>query len=330
MRLIRTILGSVAAVTMAAAMGTYSEVSAVNYVAPSNLSISVENIEIDRSELQGDTLVEVPVYIRNNEGFVSMDVIFELDSRLRFDRNSIMSDVNGIRSVNVYNCSDSGNCICASFKADDRFSEDGIIGRFRVVVPEYTEPGTYNIAVLETKGDHSLKVQTYNNRGAEFGIECFSLLQEGSITVTNVHNIQPNEQQQGQPNEEPDDHGNEPNDENNDKKINNENDTNDKVNTAAPTTTKIYASKKKTISKTTTFTRNTTVLDKLTTAGYSRVTESTDVTTTSTATITRASGSEEDENKFEHLLFTAMCIVIMLAVTTAVIISIIKGGSSDE
>jgi hypothetical protein len=315
---------------MAAAMCTYSEVSAVNYIAPSDLGISVGNIEIDRSELHGDTLVEVPVYIRNNEGFVSLEVIFELDSRLRFDRKSIICDTNGIRSVNSYNCSDSGNCICASFEADDRFSEDGVIGRFRVVIPEYTEPGTYDLAVLETKGNHSIKVQTYNNRGAEFGIECFSLLQGGSITVTNVHNIQPNEQQQGQPNEQPDDAGNEPDDENNDKKISNGNDTNDKVTTAAPTTTKISASKNKTISKTTTFTRNTTVLDNLTTAGYSKVNETTGIITTSTATIIRTSGSEDDKDRYEHLLFTAMCILIMFAVTTAVIISIIKGGSSDE
>ena len=142
MKAIRTAVG-LAAVAMAAGVCSYQEVYAGGYSAPSGIEISVDSFEIDRSALHGDTLVELPVYISNNEGFVSLNLGFELDPRLRFDRKSVKCDSNGIKAINVNKCSDSENMISALFEADDRFIDDGRIGTFRVIVPENTEAGTY-------------------------------------------------------------------------------------------------------------------------------------------------------------------------------------------
>ena len=122
-------------------------------------------------------------------------MIFELDSRLRFDKDlNIQNDADGIADINIHNCSTSGNIIAVSFEAENRFTEDGRLGTFRVIVPENTPTGTYELAVRESGGSYSTKILMYNNRGAEFGPECFSLLQGGSITVTDRYYQPPQEQ----------------------------------------------------------------------------------------------------------------------------------------
>jgi len=160
-----------------------------DYEAPADISVSVGHYEIDRSQLSGDTLVEVPVYINNNCGFVSLNVIFELDERLRFSGDCEAGTNSGkLAGVNIYKCSDSGNTISTCFEAAgrSRFTSDGELGYLRVIIPEGTPAGDYGISMRDSAGDFETMIFTYNSNDAMFGRECFSDLAGGSITVSDT------------------------------------------------------------------------------------------------------------------------------------------------
>ena len=331
MRAIRKALGYAAsAFIMAAGVCSYQEVYAANYTAPSNIEISVDSAEIDRSDLHGDTLVELPVYIRNNEGFVSLSVIFELDNRLRFDKNyNIKSDAEGIAGINIYNCSGSGNMIAASFEAENRFTEDGRLGVFRVIVPENTPAGTYELAVRESGGDFSTKILMYNNRGAEFGSECFSLLQGGSITVTDLYYQPPREQPVDEP-EPPNDQITSVDEQNNEDEDNTP-DTTSPASTAGTTTTavttKVTKSTKKSVKASTMFSRALMISNNTTsytsTATYTEsLTQQTEETTLPIV--------KETEGENMTVLFKLTSCAFFVGVCALVVVEIIKGGSKDE
>ena len=342
MKAIRTAVG-LAAVAMAAGVCSYQEVYAGGYSAPSGIEISVDSFEIDRSDLHGDTLVELPVYISNNEGFVSLNLVFELDLRLRFDRNSISSDLNGIRAINVNKCSDSGNMISASFEAENRFIDDGKLGTFRVIVPENTEPGTYELAIRESGGDHDIRIYTYNKRGADYGAECFSLLQGGTITVTNNYREQPQpptqQQQQVQQREQPDTH--EPEQDNepvNEQENENENGTENTQTTTSSdkksSTTTTDKTKKKTTSKTSSkvTTKAITITPKRTTTKALFETSKPTYTLTSTTTQTISTQVtytyvEEKETDYANIAFSIASGIFFITVCAMVIIDIIKEGN---
>lgn len=342
MKAIRTAVG-LAAVAMAASVCSYQEVYAGGYSAPSGIEISVDSFEIDRSDLHGDTLVELPVYIRNNEGFVSLNLVFELDSRLGFDRNSIRSDSNGIRVINVNKCSDSGNMISASFEAEDRFVDDGKLGIFRVIVPENTEAGTYELAVRESGGEYDIRIFTYNKRGADYGAESFSLLQGGTITVTNNYREQPQpptqHQQQGQQREQPDpiepEQDNEPdNEQGNENEKSTENAQTTTSSDKKGITTTTTKAKKKTSSKTSNkvTTKAITLSPRITTTKVLFETSKPTYTLTSTSTQTTSTQVtytyvEEKETDFANLVFLFASAAFFITICTIVIMEIINGGN---
>lgn len=340
MRAIRKALGAaVSAVIMAAGVCSYQEVYAVNYTAPSNIEISVDSAEIDRSDLHGDTLVELPVYIRNNEGFVSLNVIFELDNRLRFDKYyNIKSDVEGIAGINIYNCSSSGNMIAASFEAENRFTDDGRLGTFRVIVPESTPVGTYELAVRESGGDFSTKILMYNNRGAEFGSECFSLLQGGSITVTDRYYTPPQEQPiyEPDPPKEQVTHVDEQVDENEDEAEteNNDNATEttspaSTVSTSTSTTTARVTKKTSKTEKTATMFSRALTSAKNTTSYTSTVTYTEPSTQDQSESTTQVSSEVKEEDTMTIIFQLTSC-AFFVGVCAFVIFEIVKGGSKDE
>ena len=336
MKTIRTAVG-LAAVAMAASVCSYQEVYAGGYSAPSGIEISVDSFEIDRSDLHGDTLVELPVYINNNEGFVSLNLVFELDPRLRFDRNSIMNESDGIRAVNVNKCLDSENMISVSFEAEDRFVDDGKLGTFRVIVPGNTEAGTYELALRESGGDYDIRIFTYNKRGADYGAECFSLLQGGTITVTNNYREQPQpptqqQQQQREPQELPEpERENEPDDEqgNGNEKSDDDTQTTSSSNTKVSTTT--TKAKKKTTSNRST-TKVTTINTRWTTTAVLFETSKPTYTLTSTSTQTTSTQviyvyEEKNETDYANSAFIFASAAFFIAVCTIVIMEIIKGGN---
>ncbi len=185
MKLVKSVVDLAAAVAVLNSCVCFC--AEAEYEAPSNIEVSVGSCEIDRSQLSGGTIVELPVYINNNCGFVSLNVLFELDGRLRFAGDyEAATRSNKLSGVNIYNCYDTGNTISTCFEAPgrSRFTDNGQIGVLRVDIPENTPAGEYGIAMPDDAGDFEVMIFTYNSYDAMFGRECFSALNGGSITVT--------------------------------------------------------------------------------------------------------------------------------------------------
>lgn len=331
MRAIRKALASAAsAVIMAAGIFSCSKIYAVNYTAPSDIEISVDSAEIDRSDLHGDTPVELPVYIKNNEGFVSLSVIFELDSRLRFDKDlNIKNDADGIADISIHNCSTSGNIIAVSFEAENRFTEDGRLGTFRVIVPENTPTGTYELAVRESGGSYSTKILMYNNHGAEFGPECFSLLQGGSITVTDRYYQPPQEQPVIEP--EPPKEQVSPVDEQIGEEEDNAPETTSPPSTVSTSTstvtTRVTKSTIKTTKAITIFSR--ALSSARNTTRYTSTAAYTEVLTQRSQMTTNAISKEAEDDSM-NIIFKLTSCAFFVGVCAFVVVEIIRGSNKDE
>jgi hypothetical protein len=185
MKLVNSIINlAAAAALLPACVCVYAQ---ADYEAPSDIEVSVGSYEIDRSQLGGDTLVEIPIYINNNCGFVSLNVLFELDSRLSFAGDyEAAARAKKLSGVNIYRCYDSGNAVSTCFEASgrSRFSDNGEIGVLRVNIPANTPAGEYGISMPDSAGDFEVMIFTHNSDDALFGRECFSALNGGSIIVT--------------------------------------------------------------------------------------------------------------------------------------------------
>ena len=159
------------------------------YDAPSGIGLSLGSAEVDRASLAENDLVEIPIYISNNPGFTSLNMIIVLDEGLRFDDEVDVSlTADGFAGVNMYRCDDSGRMLSACFEVPKRhrFTDDGEIGRLRIRVDGNVPDGWYGASFAESGGNFNMKIFTYNDMDAEFGAECFSLLEGGGITVGNA------------------------------------------------------------------------------------------------------------------------------------------------
>ena len=140
--------------------------------------------------------MEVPVYIGNSSGFCSVEMLIELDSRLRFDEESELgtrtADVSG---VHISHYMELENTVTAKFtsKSKTRVTENGEIGFLRVMLSEDTPAGRYDIW-LSSSPDEEHMLLTHNSYDAWFGSECFSQLRGGSITVKDGSTVPQNEQ----------------------------------------------------------------------------------------------------------------------------------------
>lgn len=191
------IFGGIAAALALAPLGAVTAAAA--YEAPSGIELSIADVKLERSELHGDTLVEVPVNISNNSGFVSLKTIICLDSRLHYDEpRKLGTDTKGISGINIMDCDDIANAVSASFEAvnKSRFTEDGIIGAVRVIVPEDIPDGRYDISFLVRTEEFETGIFTYNSFDARFGSDCFSKLEGGSIIIGEADEERPQEQAQ--------------------------------------------------------------------------------------------------------------------------------------
>ena len=162
-------------------------VTASAYDAPSDIMLSLGSVQLERSQLSGDTLVELPIYIENNPGFSSLNMIFEIDENLSFDKEyeaDVAADELG--GVGIYRCDESGKTISICFETDGkrkRFTDDGHIGDLRLRVPQDIPDGSYDISFRESSGSFRMLIYTYNDFDAEFGAECFSQMQGGSVSI---------------------------------------------------------------------------------------------------------------------------------------------------
>jgi hypothetical protein len=181
----------------------YSITAAAEFTAPSDIELSMGSAELDRTERGGDELVEIPIYISNNPGFISLAIIFRIDDRLSYDSDyAAEAEDNGLSGVSMRTVDDGGKVLMTCFNShgSERYKQDGRIGTLRVRVPADIGEGIYGISFLEAYSDNDLQIFTYNNREAVFGAECFSVLEGASITVRTSVPEPPAQKEQAQGN----------------------------------------------------------------------------------------------------------------------------------
>ena len=178
-------LAAAAAVMMCFACTT--SVTASAYDAPSDIMLSLGSVQLERSQLSGNTLVELPIYIENNPGFSSLNMIFEIDGNLSFDPEYEADTVAGeLGGVGIYRDEGSKNVVSVCFETDGkrkRFTDDGHIGNLRLRVPQDIPDGSYEISFRESCDSFRMLIYTYNDFDAEFGAECFSQMQGGAVSI---------------------------------------------------------------------------------------------------------------------------------------------------
>lgn len=165
-------------------------ITAFAYEAPRDIELSIGTVEINREDIHGDTIMEVPVFIQNNPGLLSVKMVFEADNGLRFDGyHAADSDNPEVASVNIYRCFGGDQAVSVNFTSlgTGKISADGQIGVLRLVVPEGIASGRYNIRFVNDYDDECMNVLSENSDNARFGMECFSRLEQGAVIVKDMN-----------------------------------------------------------------------------------------------------------------------------------------------
>ena len=297
--------GIAAALAFAPAGAVYG---AGDYEAPSGIELSIGDTVIDRTDLTGGKLVEVPVNIGNNSGFVGVKMLIQLDGRLSFaDDYELGTRAEEMAGVHISEQRDMENTRKVNFvtKTKSRFTGDGEIGYVRVMLPEDTPVGRYDIDIYPYTDEPM--ILTYNNFDAYFGAECFSQLRGGTITVKDGDTVP--QQEQAPPRHDDDGERNAPFQE---EGSSDENDSNNETHTTTSVTTATTVTTTKTTAKTTV---TSTTAAKETTAVSAVTTEPT---------------AETDTSKpKKNLLLIPVIAAAVIALGTACFI-VRKGGRSNE
>lgn len=309
--------GIAASLAFAPAGAVYA---AGDYEAPSGIELSIGDTEIDRADLAGGRLVEVPVNIGNNSGFVSVKMLIQLDGRLSFAEDyELGTRAEDMAGVHISEQRDMENTRKVNFvtKTKSRCTSDGEIGYVRVMLPEDTPVGRYDINIYPYTDEPM--ILTYNNFDAYFGAECFSQLRGGTITVKDGDTVP--QQEQAPPRHDDDGDRNAPEEESS----SDESESNNETHTTTSVTTATTVTTTKTTAKTTvTSTKNPAGAAKETSA----VTAS--EATTSVSAVTTEPSAETDTTKpKKNLLLIPVIAAAVIALGTAGFI-VRKGGRSNE
>jgi len=309
--------GIAASLAFAPAGAVYA---AGDYEAPSGIELSIGDTEIDRADLAGGRLVEVPVSIGNNSGFVSVKMLIQLDGRLSFAEDyELGTRAEDMAGVHISEQRDMENTRKVNFvtKTKSRCTSDGEIGYVRVMLPEDTPVGRYDINIYPYTDEPM--ILTYNNFDAYFGAECFSQLRGGTITVKDGDTVP--QQEQAPPRHDDDGDRNAPEEESS----SDESESNNETHTTTSVTAATTVTTTKTTAKTTvTSTKNPAVAAKETSA----VTAS--EATTSVSAVTTEPSDETDTTKpKKNLLLIPVIAAAVIALGTACFI-VRKGGRSNE
>lgn len=156
-------------------------------VAPSGIELYLGTVEINKSDLTEDTVVEVPFSINNNPGFISLAIPAELDTRLSFICDSVTFVVSGLAGVNIHPDLEPVEgcvvfCLEANSGRNNQITANGELIKLKVKIPKDTGAGTYPI-VFSQEGKGSLMIFTKNSNDYQFGPEVFSKLVGGAIIV---------------------------------------------------------------------------------------------------------------------------------------------------
>lgn len=310
--------GIAAALAFAPAGAVYG---AGDYEAPSGIELSIGDTVIDRTDLTGGKLVEVPVNIGNNSGFVGVKMLIQLDGRLSFaDDYELGTRAEEMAGVHISEQRDMENTRKVNFvtKTKSRFTGDGEIGYVRVMLPEDIPVGRYDINIYPYTDEPM--ILTYNNFDAYFGAECFSQLRGGTITVKDGDTVP--QQEQAPPRHDDDWERNAPSQE---EGSSDENDSNNETHTTTSVTTATTVTTTKTTAKTTV---TSTTASKVTTKESSAVTASKE--TTAVSAVTTEPTAETDTSKpKKNLLLIPVIAAAVIALGTACFI-VRKGGRSNE
>lgn len=309
--------GIAASLAFAPAGAVYA---AGDYEAPSGIELSIGDTEIDRADLAGGRLVEVPVNIGNNSGFVSVKMLIQLDGRLSFAEDyELGTRAEDMAGVHISEQRDMENTRKVNFvtKTKSRCTSDGEIGYVRVMLPEDTPVGRYDINIYPYTDEPM--ILTYNNFDAYFGAECFSQLRGGTITVKDGDTVP--QQEQAPPRHDDDGDRNAPEEESS----SDESESNNETHTTTSVTTATTVTTTKTTAKTTvTSTKNPAGAAK----ENSAVTAS--EATTSVSAVTTEPSDETDTTKpKKNLLLIPVIAAAVIALGTACFI-VRKGGRSNE
>lgn len=310
--------GIAAALAFAPAGAVYG---AGDYEAPSGIELSIGDTVIDRTDLTGGKLVEVPVNIGNNSGFVGVKMLIQLDGRLSFaDDYELGTRAEEMAGVHISEQRDMENTRKVNFvtKTKSRFTGDGEIGYVRVMLPEDTPVGRYDINIYPYTDEPM--ILTYNNFDAYFGAECFSQLRGGTITVKDGDTVP--QQEQAPPRHDDDGERNASSQE---EGSSDENDSNNEAHTTTSVTTATTVTTTKTTAKTTV---TSTTASKVTAKESSAVTASKE--TTAVSAVTTEPTAETDTSKpKKNLLLIPVIAAAVIALGTACFI-VRKGGRSNE
>lgn len=314
------VFGGIAAALAFAPVGAVC--AAGDYEAPSGIELSIGDIEIDRADLSGGRLVEVPVYISNNSGFVSLEMLIELDGRLHFDEErELVTRATDMSGVHISHYQQRENTVTAKFvtPSKSRYTDDGEIGCIRVMLPEDTAVGRYDIW-LSPSPDEVHMILTYNSLDSWFGPECFSQLRGGSITVKDGNSgsqgeqAAPHHEENVQRNVNAQDSGS------------SDNGNNDSEAAAAASTTAVTVTAE-TTTKTTTKTTVTSSSTSTGTASSTSEVASTETTTTDSAEPTMSAAENDNKKHKSKNLLIPVIIATVIALGTACFI-VRKGGRS--
>ena len=309
--------GIAASLAFAPAGAVYA---AGDYEAPSGIELSIGDTEIDRADLAGGRLVEVPVNIGNNSGFVSVKMLIQLDGRLSFAEDyELGTRAEDMAGVHISEQRDMENTRKVNFvtKTKSRCTSDGEIGYVRVMLPEDTPVGRYDINIYPYTDEPM--ILTYNNFDAYFGAECFSQLRGGTITVKDGDTVP--QQEQAPPCHDDDGDRNAPEEESSSDESESNNETH--------TTTSVTAATTVTTTKTT---AKTTVTSTKNPAGAAKETSAVTASeaTTSVSAVTTEPSAETDTTKpKKNLLLIPVIAAAVIALGTACFI-VRKGGRSNE
>ena len=314
------VFGGIAAALAFAPAGAVC--AAGDYEAPSGIELSIDDIHVDRADLSGGKLVEVPVCIGNNSGFVSVKMLIQLDSRLSFAEDyELGTRAENMAGVHISEQKDMENTRKVNFvtKSKSRFTENGEIGFVRVMLPEDIPDGRCDISVYPYTDEPM--ILTYNNFDAYFGAECFFQLKGGSIIVGDAEE-EPRREQAAPQNAENAVRNDTPQESSLTDNNDGESETAAAVTTsAAAVTTAQTTTKNKTKTTVTSETSST-----VTTSGTSEVTTSTETTVVSAVSTEPVAETENTRRKGKDLLLPVI-IASVIALGTACFI-VRKGGRS--
>lgn len=329
-RLISSVIPAITAVTMC----TSSYISAYAVEAPSGIEVEIGTVEINKEDLHGDTVVDVPVYIRNNPGFLALALVYELNPWLSYDGDEIESDLYEVSDISIYRCRGTDKIMSADImtRGSSKVQGDCEVAHLRVVVPGNLDVGSYYIRFANGYDNEFFSILVEDSLDACFGPECFSRCDEGAVIIKNADSAAPPPpppppQQQNV--QEPQVQNNDPAPQQNVQQNTAENplpsDASAEQTTTSGTTGTTSAASK------TTKTTSSTVKTTAETASETTETESsTSIVQTSTVAVTTEVNKQNDKRENHNILAAAIASAAAVAAIAAGLIIKKKRGNSHE